>query len=520
MELHEAIRDVVVTHGDSMLSDAAGFRGVLDDVLEEDQATTGEINLLADAVRFEVLPGLVGLIDGGADPARAVDEAGARLARERGGDDIASSSWAAAVLGYAVGKVPEAVVLRHRSRRSPTHLPPPATSAPPARPPIQSPQPTMWPAQQSPPPGQPTLLPGHGSTPQPSPQPSPQPVYGGYQQFSSPAGYPAGPHQGVTPKKRRGAAVWVAAAVAGVVVIGGAVGGILAATGDDKKDNGTSGTKDSEIDLEPEAINERYDALASEITAGASDCEAGTPAEGQTEVIECKVIAGRLSLVTWADEESLTAARKARLDYRGGTLTADNGTTALYQFDPDRGGSTDPALIYWDSTPALASATITGEGSAKIDSLVTQYAATAPRVPAPTAPANEVLREFININMDVATCTREHTFFTGETEESSCEVDVEGIIVSVGRYATRKGMAEDRKYYKAEYDKAAKQGGGGTWSFDDGEPEGAYYAYLDSDGETSTLYWDWNKADCNCYGVARSFDGNLSKLEKWWPSDE
>lgn len=521
MELHDAIRDVVVTHGDSMLSDATGFRGVLDDVLEEDQATTGEINLLADAVRFDVLPALVGLIDGGADPARAVEEAGARLARERGGDDVTSSSWAAAVLGYAVGKVPEAVVLRHRSHRAPTHLPPPATSAPPARPPVQSPAPTVWPAQQ---PGPPTVLPSHGSAPQ-SPhqsphQSAPQPSYGGYQQFSSAPGYPAAPYQGSAPKKRRSGAVWAAAAVAAVVVVGGAVGGIVVATGDDKDDKKTAEPKEPEVDVDPDAINERYNALASDITSGASDCKAGEPAAGQTEVVECGVSAGKLSLVTWADEEALTAARKTRLDYRSGTLTADNGTTALYEFDPERGGTSDPAIVYWDSTSALQSATITGEGSVKIDSLTTQYTATSPRVPEPTAPAHEVLREFIGINMDVAACTRQRTFFVGETEESSCEVDVEGIVVNVGRYATRKGMAEDRKYYKGKYDKASKQGGGGTWKFGEGKAEGAYYAYLDADGETATLYWDWNKTDCNCYGVAWSFDGNLSKLEKWWPSDE
>lgn len=527
MELHEAIRDVVTRHGDAMLGDATGFRGVLDDVLEEDQATTGEINLLADAVRFDVLPTIRSLVSGGADPSRAVDEAGARLARERGGDDLVASSWAAAVLGYAVGVVPEAVVLKHRSQRAPSQLPPPtAAPASPPRPPVQSPPPTVWPAQ----PGPPTVLPGHGSAPQPGQQPgqqsAPQPgqptPYASFQQYSPQQGYPPAPYGGAAPKKRRGAAVWVAAAVAGVVVVGGGIVGVVLATGGDDPgpdDPGKSaGSESPGVDVDPEAINARYDALASEITSGASDCAAGTPGTGQTEVVECTVSAGKLALVTFADDASLTAARTARLDYRSGTLSADNGTTALYQYDPERGGTSDPAIVYWDSSTALQSATITGEGSVKIDSLTSLYTATSPRVAEPTAPADEVLREFININLDVATCTRQRTFFAGETEESTCKANVEGVVVNVGRYTTRKGMTEDRKYYKGKYDAARKQGGGGTWKFGEGKAEGGYYAYLDEG--TATLYWDWNKADCNCYGVAWSFDGNLSKLEKWWPSDE
>ena len=76
---------------------------MLDDVLTEDQATTGDINLLVDAVRFDAVAPLGAMIDGGADPALAVEEAGQRLARSRGGADTQSASWAAAVLGYAVG---------------------------------------------------------------------------------------------------------------------------------------------------------------------------------------------------------------------------------------------------------------------------------------------------------------------------------------------------------------------------------------------------------------------------------
>lgn len=506
MELHDAIRSVVVQHGSSMLSDGAGFRGVLDDVLEEDQATTGDINLLVDAVRFDVMSPLVAMIDSGADVSRAVEEAGARLARERGGDDSAAASWAAAVLGYALGKVPEAIVLRYRSQRPPSHLPPPSTPPAPPVPPVQSPPATVWPAQ-----GQPaaSVTPGYGSAPQPAPPAS-------YQ------GYPVAPgFSSPPPRKGRGPVVWAAAAVAGIVVVGGVIAGIvLASNGDDdpgRKPDRKSGSASPEVDVDPAAIDSRYDALASKITEGASDCAAATASSGETEVVECTVNAGTLRLVTYADQSAAEAARATRLDYRAGTMTADNGSTALYEFDPERGGTSDPAVVYWDSTTALQSATLTAEGSAKIDALTTLYDATSPRVAVPTAPAHPVLREFIDINMDVAGCERQRTFFEGETEESSCTADVEGIVVNVGRYQSRKGMVDDRKYYKGKYDEAATQGGGGTWRFGEGKGEGAYYAYLD-DG-TAALYWDWNKSDCYCYGIAWSFEGKLKKLEDWWPGE-
>lgn len=475
MELHDAIRDVVARHGEVMLADSTGFRGVLDDVLAEDQASTGDINLLADAVRFDVLAPLKAMIDSGADAGRAVEEAGARLARDRGGDHL-SSSWAAAVLGYAVGRVPEAIVLRYRSQRPPSYLPPPTgtavTPSGPPPPPVTSPPP-YW------------------SAPTPSP-----------------------------PRKRRTGPV-VAAVVAGVVVLGGGITAVVLASGGDDpspEDPRSSGT--TEVDVEPAALDTRYDALASSISKGATDCRAGSPGSGQREVVDCTVNAGTLRLVTFADEAAAKAARTARLDYRAGTMTADNGATALYQYDPERGGTSDPALVYWDSATALQSATLTASGTAGIDSLTELYTATSPRVVVPTAPADPVLREFVELNLEVSGCTRQRTFLAGETEESKCEAGEPGIVVTVGRYQDRKGITDNRAYYKGQFDKASKRAGKGTWRFGKGKPEGAYYAYLDSSGKTATIYWDWDEAGCNCYGVAWSFQGDLDKLEKWWPGED
>lgn len=515
MELHDVLRELVADHGPGILEDAAGFRGVLDDVLAEDQATTGDINLLVDAVRFGVLNPLREMIDGGADPARAVEEAGLRLARDRGGDDQAASSWASAVLGYAVGKVPAAVVLRYRSSRPASgQLPPPTTNPAPPAPPYQSPPPTAWPPA---PTAAPTPVPTAATPAPPTPYAAPvsyPPAPAGY---APPAGFGA-----VPPPRKRGATVWIAAAVAGVVLVGGGIAGAIALSGDDKEPGGrtneSGGPEEPTVDVEPEALDERYSSLASKISTGTSECEAVEPGAGQSEVVNCAVSTGTLRLVTYEDETAFMAARTSRLDYRAGTLVADNDATALYEYDPERGGTTDPAIVYWDSKGAQQSATLEGEGTATIDAVVATFTSTSPRVTEPTAPAHPKLIEFININMDVAKCTRERTFFTGETEESSCDTDDSGIIVSVGRYSSRKEMKADRRYYKQQYDDAPTQGGGGTWRFGEGEAEGGYYAYLDESGETATVYWDWNAEDCFCYGVARNFEGDLARLEGWWPS--
>ncbi|MBM9461512.1 hypothetical protein JK386_16530 [Nocardioides sp. zg-536] len=540
MELHDALAELVRDHGREILADDAGFRGVLDDVLAEDQASTGDINLLVDAVRFDVLTPLATMIDGGADPTRAVEEAGLRLARDRGGDQ-GSCSWAAAVLGYAVGKVPAPVIARYRSQRRTTDLPPPGApyssppaaqwpspSAPPASAPPTSAPPSSWPpaAPSSSPSSSPSSWPPAAPSSSPSSSPSSGPSsWPPAAPSSSPSsGSSSWPPAAGGGRRRRGPVLWVAAAVAGVVVVvGGVTAAVLAGGGDDPAP-GPDPSPERPVDVSAAAIDERYRALATSISTGASDCEAQDPGPGQGEVVQCAVPAGVLRLVTYADEDALSAARSARLDYRAGTMTADNGTTALYEFDPERAGTSDPALVYWDSRPALQSVTITGDATAKIDSVVASYKQTQPRVQSPTSPAHPTLREFINLNMDISECTRQRTFFVDETEESRCKVPGNSLVVNVGRYTSAKGMKGNRRYYRSKHKEAGKnggkQGGGGTWQLGDGDPEGAYYAYRDADGRTATVYWDWDKADCYCYGVAWSFDGNLAALEKWWPSDE
>lgn len=142
MELHIALKELVDRVGPGVLDDPATLRGVLDDVLDEETATLGDLNLLVDALRLGAVEQLLRILDTDADPIAAATSAGTRLARDRGGGDPQASSWACAVLGFALGRVPEDVVRRLRDAAStaviapappprPATVQPPTTAAPP-----------------------------------------------------------------------------------------------------------------------------------------------------------------------------------------------------------------------------------------------------------------------------------------------------------------------------------------------------------------------------------------------------
>jgi hypothetical protein len=127
VDIHLAVRDVVDQLGVGVLDDADNFRGVLDDVLDEDVAEVGQVNLLTDAVRFGAVDQLERLLDSAADPGMAVATVGEAFGRVRGGADPRAAGWACAVLGFAIGRVPEDVVraLQPRPERlAQTVLPP------------------------------------------------------------------------------------------------------------------------------------------------------------------------------------------------------------------------------------------------------------------------------------------------------------------------------------------------------------------------------------------------------------
>ena len=72
MELHESLYALGRSQGRELFNDADSFRGALDDYLDEDSASTGDINLLVDAVRLGAYQAMIGMLDSGADADRAV----------------------------------------------------------------------------------------------------------------------------------------------------------------------------------------------------------------------------------------------------------------------------------------------------------------------------------------------------------------------------------------------------------------------------------------------------------------
>lgn len=159
MKIHEELREIVVAHGPGIFSDHIGFAGLLDDVLSATDATPGQANLLVDAVRYGAVPRLQRTTQTGAEPELAVTEVGQKVAELRGGHDLVAANWACAVLGYALGSVPEPVLARF-----PAPGPYVATTAdrpqpPSAQAPVTSPAPGL--AQRYPP----AFVPSRGPAP-------------------------------------------------------------------------------------------------------------------------------------------------------------------------------------------------------------------------------------------------------------------------------------------------------------------------------------------------------------------
>jgi hypothetical protein len=145
MNLHEHLRELVAQQGPSVVETAEAFRAALDDFLSEDEATTGELNLLVDAVRLGAIVRLGSILDHGADPRAAVAEAGDTFARDRGTDDVLRCRWAVAVVGYGLGRVeaadvPPSSIPAPRSSQPPPPPPPPPTSRPEAPPTAATPR--------------------------------------------------------------------------------------------------------------------------------------------------------------------------------------------------------------------------------------------------------------------------------------------------------------------------------------------------------------------------------------------
>ncbi|HWJ09913.1 MAG TPA: hypothetical protein VNS46_11080 [Nocardioides sp.] len=256
MKLHQSLADLARDHGHDLFRDATAFRGSLDDYLDEGQASSGTINLLTDAVRLGALDGMVTMLDSGANPADAVESAGQRLARDRGSADVRGCQWAVAVLGFALGKVPENLVTGLDPDAGTTAPPPPPGQAP-IQSPVQSPlqSPVTSPVAH---PQQPIVSPPH------QPVPPVQPGAGSYGAPNQP--YGGGWSQPAPPQKKSRKGLVLAAVVAVLVlVVGGIIAAVALSGGDDDKtadggdDPTTTATDDSSS--VPDIGGERFEGL-------------------------------------------------------------------------------------------------------------------------------------------------------------------------------------------------------------------------------------------------------------------
>jgi hypothetical protein len=149
--MHEVLRGLVERLGPGVFDDPDNFRGALDDVLDE-STSLGDQNLVVDAVRLGAYSSMVTMLGQGGDPASTVAQAGARLARDRGGDDRVSASWACACLAYAVGAVGEAEVRHYRTARYTREVAPPTEIPAPSPAPVTQARPEVLPSTPAPPP--------------------------------------------------------------------------------------------------------------------------------------------------------------------------------------------------------------------------------------------------------------------------------------------------------------------------------------------------------------------------------
>ncbi len=137
MDLQNKIRLLVRTIGPRILEDASEFRAAMDDYLEQDDMSSGEMNLLIDAVRLDAYAQLVHLLNSGAPPDAAIITAGDALSEKRGGDNPAGCRWACACLAFAASRIDDTTFSRFpytRTSVAPVTTFPPAPVSPYAQP--------------------------------------------------------------------------------------------------------------------------------------------------------------------------------------------------------------------------------------------------------------------------------------------------------------------------------------------------------------------------------------------------
>ena len=496
MELHENLYALGLRLGREVFDDPDSFRGALDDFLDEDSATTGDINLLVDAVRLGAFRSLTSMLDSGAQVTAAVEEAGSRLARDRGSADVAGAQWACAVLGFAIGKVSDPEVRRYRTQHASPQ--PPSQAMPPTALPGQMQQQPPTPPTQPVPPTQYPAAPA----PTPPPHVSPPPAWPG-------AGGP------VPPQKKSRTGLILVGVIAAIALIAGGIVAVLVTGGDEGGDDpkGPTSSETEEVAVDLASIRERYSGLGGDVTAGLDDeCEAGEPGEGVTEVVSCPFANGTLELTTYESQEGLEASRETNTGTDPGTRFSRTDAGVVYGVNSESAVSlADTSSLYWDSNEGLQSGKYTTSSeTVTIDQLVEVFESSNPVVAWPTAPEDPGMIALAEAFVNLDDCNRIDTIQAGEVEETIC-TPTDEVTIFMGVFETK---ADFKNYRREALQQGADQGSPlRNWNFAGGVREGAAAEYVNSSG-SAVRYWD--KPECKCYMEASRSDDNLKALENWW----
>ena len=476
MELHENLYALGQQLGREVFEDPDSFRGALDDFLDEDSATTGDINLLVDAVRLGAFASMTTMIDSGAHVTAAIEEAGRRMARDRGSADVAGAQWACAILAFAIGKAGDAEVRRYRTQHTSqegAQERPAAVSA-------------------NPPPG----------------RPDPGPTQHLEVPLSVPA--PGAPQEPRAPAGRR--RIWpiiVAAAVAGAGVA--AVVTLTTQGGDGDGDGGPPGRPSgpTALSADLDAVQERYSGLADNVTAGVEECEPEDVGNGATEVLECGFADGTLTLTTFETAEVFDAHRGTRIGLDPGSRYSNTPAGVVYSIDATADfAEAEASSLYWDSPEALQSGQyVASTGTVAVDRLAKMFDRIAAAVVYPTKPEDRGMIALAESFLNVDTCDRIQTNVAGELEESYCPAP-DGIDVWIVVFETTKDFKAFRDLRVGWADPDGEQS---YWNF--GNVTQGTLADYENSG-SAVRYWD--RPECKCSMEAFLDSGDREVLTNWW----
>ena len=465
MEFHERLRELKTEAGVIVFRDPDDFASVLTDVLAEDEATDGEISLLVNAVRAESVARLETILDSGADPVRAVEDAGDLLAQKLG-TTVQGSRWAVAAIAYALGKVDDTVVHSFPSPwGEPTQTSPEKWEDSDVR--------EDWNYEK-------TRKKEHEVETRKKEEDEPQ-----KDQVAETAN-----RQAPTGQKPKRLALMLSVGALGLALVGGGLAWALQSGG---------------VSTQLPDVAKRYAALGTDITDSLNSCKSVNAPVGQTERLTCTFSEGTLALSTYETSAGLQDAREETVNVETGHRYSEQTSGVFFSQTLEKGND----FVYWDDNSAMQSATYEATDNAadieEVESLSAQFMRVDARIAFPTSVEDDGLKELLT-TFSLSNCNRQQTTDPGELEEHICE-EAGFDVVAVRAAST----SELEKYRQTQVETG---GASQPWSIRDGPTEGQKISWIHPDDKLARIYWDDDS--CVCFLVAISDSDDLETLEKWW----